>query len=465
LYFCYPGVRIRNSVGRLGPGLDVRGDEGYVVAPPSRHAAGEVYRWKTPLVENAQLAQTPSWLLKLVTAPYKSSRTKTTLNGASSSSSARRAGPLGSQRGASPSELSDDWTPELAQLSTVKPAQLEWLWPQRIPLGKFTLLAGDPGLGKSLLTLDFAARVTRGASWPDLEQTTPEGQVLLLAAEDDLADTLRPRLEAAGANLERIHELTALRQGDQQRLPNLAEDLRPLRKALDLIPNVRLLIIDPISAYLGDTDENANAAIRGLLAPLTQLAAVYRLAIVAVTHLRKSAGKAIYRTIGSLAFAATSRSVWSVSEDPQDPHLKLFEPLKTNLGPKPTPLAYAIHEGPVVRWITHHPVSPNLCAESPVQHPPRDKALEKACQWLQAILASGPLLVRELERKAQENGFSLATIRRARAHLACRARKNATAGWELSLPSDDSKGITPAPFPEQKASKEQGMLNFEQAQA
>ena len=83
----------------------------------------------------------------------------------------------------------------LVCLADVESRPLEWLWPDRIPLGKLTIIAGDPGLGKSLATLDIASRVSQGEPWPDqTDAINPKGDAILLSAEDDLSDTIRPRL-------------------------------------------------------------------------------------------------------------------------------------------------------------------------------------------------------------------------------------------------------------------------------
>src|SRR5262249_44074013 len=157
--------------------------------------------------------------------------------------------------------------------SDIVERKLCWLWPGRIPLGKFTLFAGDPGLGKSAATIDIAARVTRGTSWPDGAPNDQPGSVIILSAEDDDEDTIRPRLRVAGANLDKVHILQAVRHaktdGDTTLDHfSLATDVAALRDAVVSLEDVRLVIIDPISAYLGNTDSHVNARVRGIIAPL-----------------------------------------------------------------------------------------------------------------------------------------------------------------------------------------------------
>ncbi|HTH17370.1 MAG TPA: AAA family ATPase, partial [Magnetospirillum sp.] len=212
-------------------------------------------------------------------------------------------------------------TPILISMADVQSRPIEWLWPGRIARGKVTLIAGDPGLGKSFLTLDLAARVSRGSPWPDVpDASAPLGGVVLLSAEDDAEDTIRPRLDAAGADVHCIKLLHAVRhnyrENQKEALFSLATDLPALEAAILAVPDCRLVVIDPITAYLGDTDSHKNAEIRGLIAPLAALAAKHGVAIVCVTHLNKSgSGPAIYRSIGSIAFVAAARAAWAVIKD------------------------------------------------------------------------------------------------------------------------------------------------------
>lgn len=205
--------------------------------------------------------------------------------------------------------------PVLRRLSDVESKPVQWLWEGRLALGKLTLLAGDPGLGKSFLSLDVAARVSRGDVWPDGRGQAPAGEVLLLSAEDDAEDTIKPRLEAACAECGKIVILDGLQIGNRKRQVTLAH-LSVIEAALDQVPDCRLLIVDPISAFCGDSDSHKNAEVRALLAPLSELAARRGLAVLAVTHLRKGDGAAIYRAMGSLAFTAAARAVWAVSKNP-----------------------------------------------------------------------------------------------------------------------------------------------------
>lgn len=151
----------------------------------------------------------------------------------------------------------------LTRLSTVEPIAVEWVWPGRLARGKYTLLAGDPGGGKSSLTLDCAARLSRpGARWPD-GPPAPHGCTLLLTAEDGLADTVRPRVDRYGGDPSQIIVLEAVQDTSGRRPLNLARDLAIL---IDAIREVRpaLVVIDPFTAYLGSTDAHRDSEVRGL---------------------------------------------------------------------------------------------------------------------------------------------------------------------------------------------------------
>src|SRR6202035_164612 len=159
------------------------------------------------------------------------------------------------------------------------------------------------GLGKSQFTTYLASQISTGGNWPSREGKCPQGSVLMLSAEDDIADTIRPRLEAARADIDRVHVLTAIKEATATKGFNLARDLQQLEKVLTDIGDVKLIIIDPVTAYLGATDSHKTADVRALLAPVSDLAARHAVAIVAISHLNKGGGsEAMGRITGSLAF-------------------------------------------------------------------------------------------------------------------------------------------------------------------
>jgi putative DNA primase/helicase len=158
---------------------------------------------------------------------------------------------------------------------------------------------GDPDEGKSYLTTAMAVYITRGKAWPD-GAACEAGNVLIISAEDDIADTIKPRLEAHGADLKRVHFIETVnfcKQGRKgQRLFSVQEDLDALDKELNRIGDVRFVDIDPITAFLGDCDSHVNAEVRGLMGPFAKLAAKHNTAFLAISHLNKGESNALYRT-------------------------------------------------------------------------------------------------------------------------------------------------------------------------
>jgi hypothetical protein len=332
--------------------------------------------------------------------------------------------------------------------SDIKPEALRWLWPGRIPLGKITLLVGDPGLGKSLLTIDIASRVTRGQPFPD-GAVCESGVVIMASAEDDPADTIRPRLDAASAVASRVHTLEGVRvvqnNGSASERPfQLEMGIAALEETLLRMPDVRLIVIDPISAYLGNTDSNCNAEIRGLLSPLATLAARHHVAVLCVTHLRKSAGPAVHRANASIAFTAAARASWAVAADPAEPERRLMLAVKQNLGPAIGGLAFRIateNGPPRLNWDQG---AVNLTANDvlgSVEDRESQDAKREAESWLKEQLGSGPISVQQLQAEAKTEGLSWATVRRAKESLGVVAKKSGLhGGWQWRLEDAQAEG-------------------------
>jgi putative DNA primase/helicase len=346
-------------------------------------------------------------------------------------------------------ELQREWKPQPSAsvslitraFSDIKPEALRWLWPGRIPLRKITLLVGDPGLGKSLLTIDIASRVTRGQPSPD-GAVCESGAVIMASAEDDPADTIRPRLDAANADAPRVHLLEGVRviqnNGSASERPfHLEMGIAALEQTLLRMSDVRLIVIDPISAYLGNTDSNSNAEIRGLLSPLATLAARHHVAVLCITHLRKSAGSAVHRAIASIAFTAAARASWAVAADPAEPERRLMLPVKQNLGPAGGGLAFRITTEKGLPRLTWDKDAVNLTADevlgNEVGQDGQD-AQHRAESWLQTMLAKGAVPPKEIEARAKSAGLSWATVRRAKESLGVIAEKSGfSGGWVWRL--------------------------------
>ena len=342
-------------------------------------------------------------------------------------------------------------------LAEIEPTPLAWLWEGRFPLGKLSVVAGLPGLGKSFFTVDLAARVSRGAPWPDGRGAAPRGQVLFLNAEDDPADTVRPRVEHAGGDLSQVSVIEAVRERPGvERGFDLARDLPRLEAALLRRPDAKLVVIDPVNAHLGKTDSHREADVRGVLAPLARLAAEYGPAVLLVSHLNKSSGaSAMARVTGSFAFVGAARAGWLLTDDPEgrgegaDETAKprrLLLPLKNNLAPDTGGLAFAVTGGPPrVVW-EDGPVS--LTADEALDGRRRDGGrLENDCvRWVRETLegAGGQLGSRELNDRAEAAGFSPGQVRRASAKLnVTRVKDGYEGGWTCALPAAETAVAAP----------------------
>jgi hypothetical protein len=343
------------------------------------------------------------------------------------------------------------------RLHECQPKSLRWLWPGRIPAGKLTLLVGDPGLGKSFLTLDLAARITRGQPFPSCadEETDSEaddglaGSVVLLSAEDDVSDTICPRLIAAEADLSRVAALEAVQTIDpetgraRQQSFCLAYDLDVLEETIAKLDDCRLVVIDPITAYLGGKDSHNNAEIRELLMPLSALAARTGVAVLAINHLNKAnQGPAIYRAMGSVAFAATARSALAVLRDPCDAEARVLVSLKNNLASTAAGLRYRVvsttnrqaarvsWENTPIRMTAEEIMSATAQAQS------AGAATAEACDWLLAALKDGSQSAAELKSLAKNDGIRERTLLRAKGRLGILTRRQGigllgTWTWEL----------------------------------
>ncbi len=330
---------------------------------------------------------------------------------------------------------SDLLLPSFRRASAIAPRELEPLWPGLLWIGKPTLLVGDPGLGKSLVTVDVAARVSRGTPWPCSSERRAPGHVLMLSAEDDADDTIVPRLIAAGADLERVTFLDGVKafdaEGGIRDTPiSLDVHMNVLQRAIQTAgPPVTLVILDPISAFLGRADSHNNAEVRALLKGLGNLAAEKRFAVLVVSHLNKASGaNAVYRITGSLAFAAAARAVFAIARDPQDADQRLLLPVKSNLGPDSTGYSYRVsvadNDAPCVKWGDERV---KRTAEEVLQGTtsPREQAVVERMvevkDWLRTELAE-PRQAKVMWNIAERKGFSRRDVERAKEVLGITAQ-------------------------------------------
>lgn len=208
--------------------------------------------------------------------------------------------------------------PILRDGNTIEPCRINWLWENKIPLGKITLFAGNPDNGKSMASTSVAAICTRGDAYPGSRCSEAPSDVLMMLGEDDLDDTAVPRLMAAGADMKRIHFLEAARPAQMEnREVRLDMDIPAVAELLEKNSKIRLIIIDPISNYLGEVSMVAEQEVRSILIPLKRLAEKYNVAVVLVMHLNKKADlDAISRVGGAMAFIGVARCSWLFARNP-----------------------------------------------------------------------------------------------------------------------------------------------------
>lgn len=353
------------------------------------------------------------------------------------------AGPNG--QAVDPEELA---RPRFTRLSEVEPERVAWLWPGRVPLGKITTVDGDPGLGKSTLVEgEMAARVTTGSPWPD-GSPCPRGAVIVLTAEDGLADTIRPRLDAHGADASRVVCFEAVEFGpDEERLPSLSLDVARIEAAV-ISEGALLVIIDVLMAFLGSrTDSYRDQDMRAALTPLAKMAERTGCAVVVLRHLSKTGGaNALYRGGGSIGIIGAARSGLLVAPDPDEPDRRVLAVVKANLAAPVPALAFRLvpddeHGCARVAWDgeTTHTASQLLEHREPEERSAGDEAVD----FLTDLLGGGPLPAAEVKRLARAAGLAERTVDRARSRAGVETKrdgfgKGATYTWSLAGGTDET---------------------------
>jgi RecA-family ATPase len=330
-------------------------------------------------------------------------------------------------------------------LSEVEPEKVSWLWERRIPLGKITVLDGDPGNGKSVLATDLAARLTVGHLFPDGQPCEAAG-VVILNAEDGLADTVRPRLDAAGGDAERVLSLaTANTQEGDERLLSIPEDIPLIEEGVQFM-GAKLVVVDPLMAFLSAThNAHKDQDVRRALAPLARVAERNGAAVLLVRHLNKAVGnKALYRGGGSIGIIGAARSGLLVGQHPEDEDLRVLAGQKSNLSPPPKSLAYKITEAPNGAARIEYKGVTDAKAEtllSVAVNPEERSALDEAIQFLRDELRGGPVMVNAIKQRARNSGITERTLLRAKRALSVISQKEGDGGWSWHLPGkEDRKG-------------------------
>lgn len=478
-------LNIRSGAGKYGyTGLDIRANDSYIVAAPS------ITRLPYEIMDTSSVADAPSWLIELASKgcdTNKPAQTEAILGGqpilygqrndtlTSLAGTMRRRGmtqseiesallTINEQRCQPPLDGSEvrrittsvshytptatmpqlkaetkqnqnnGHRPELIYLDTIETQELTFLWYPYIPLGKLTLLEGDPGVGKSWIMLAVTTAISQGHGLPPNFGPNDIGYTLIASAEDGLADTIKPRLalmQAETSNICAIDGLFTLDDTGFEILEGYIKQVKPI-----------LVIIDPLVAYLsGEMDINKANQVRYATARLARSAEKYNLAMVAVRHLTKgSSVKPLYRGLGSIDFTASARSVLLSGHDPESPETRGIVHIKSNLSPKGDPIGFKITRERAFEWLT----SSTLTADQILAAGKGDtSALNVVKTFLMDALGGGEQLARDIYTEADNLGISKATLNRARLELKVVSYNQAEPGkrgagkWYMRLPGDD----------------------------
>ena len=306
-------------------------------------------------------------------------------------------------------EPSKPETVKIIRMSDVELTPVEWLWKPYLPFGKLSVLQGNPGEGKTYFAMHLAAACTNGKLLPNMERVEPFN-VIYQTAEDGLGDTVKPRLIEAGAALDRVLVI------DDSEVQLTLSDER-IEKAI-VENNVRLVIIDPIQAYLGaDVDMNRANEVRPIFMRLGQVAQRTGCAILLIGHLNKAAGmQSLQRGLGSIDIAAAVRSVMFIGKLKHDPTMRILTHEKSSLAPPGVSLAFSLGDEGGFRWVGEYDITADEMLSG--IEPQRETKTQQAKDLICALLAEGKqVLSEDIDKAALERGIPGRTVRDAKREL------------------------------------------------
>ena len=306
-------------------------------------------------------------------------------------------------------EPSKPETVKIIRMSDVELTPVEWLWKPYLPFGKLSVLQGNPGEGKTYFAMHLAAACTNGKLLPNMERMEPFN-VIYQTAEDGLGDTVKPRLIEAGADLDRVLVI------DDSEVQLTLSDER-IEKAI-IENNARLVIIDPIQAYLGaDVDMNRANEVRPIFMRLGQVAQRTGCAILLIGHLNKAAGmQSLQRGLGSIDIAAAVRSVMFIGKLKHDPTMRILTHEKSSLAPPGVSLAFSLGDEGGFRWVGEYDITADEMLSG--IEPQRETKTQQAKDLICALLAGGKQVFSEdIDKAALERGIPGRTVRDAKREL------------------------------------------------
>lgn len=333
-------------------------------------------------------------------------------------------------------ETSAAFAPEhlnLIHASNVTPQPISWLWNGWLARGKLHILAGAPGTGKTTLVLAIGAILTNGGKWPD-SLPAPQGSVLVWSGEDDITDTLAPRLVAMGADLSRVHFVGDIHGAGAVRSFDPATDTALMREAASRVGNISLIVIDPIvNAVAGDSHKNGE--VRRALAPMVELAADLGAALIGITHFTKgtSGRDPLERVTGSLAFGALARIVMATAKkETEDGKItRVLARAKSNIGLDHGGFEYDIETieampglfaSRVIWGSTIDGVARDILGNPDEDRNEGEQGQDAAAFVRELLSEAGAMNSRDLIRIAKANGYSERTIQRARAKIGAKVQ-------------------------------------------
>ena len=306
-------------------------------------------------------------------------------------------------------EPSKPETVKIIRMSDVELTPVEWLWKPYLPFGKLSVLQGNPGEGKTYFAMHLAAACTNGKLLPNMERMEPFN-VIYQTAEDGLGDTVKPRLIEAGADLDRVLVI------DDSDVQLTLSDER-IEKAI-IENNARLVIIDPIQAYLGaDADMNRANEVRPIFMRLGQVAQRTGCAILLIGHLNKAAGmQSLQRGLGSIDIAAAVRSVMFIGKLKHDPTMRILTHEKSSLAPPGVSLAFSLGDEGGFRWVGEYDITADEMLSG--IEPQRETKTQQAKDLICTLLAGGKqVLSEDIDKAALERGIPGRTVRDAKREL------------------------------------------------
>ena len=311
---------------------------------------------------------------------------------------------------------------------------LDWLWEPYLTRGSLAVLDGDPGVGKTFVALDLAARLTANVPWPDGRPPLGGCRVILANGDDVIEQTLLPRFLAAGGVRERVSFFGGVSRRRLFRVAEFPRDFDTLCHRMAVRRPVGLVVIDPLSAFFPSLSTAGDATVRRTLAPFTRQAAVAGTTFFFVRHVTKTlVGRSLYRGCGSIGIAAAARTVFYAGRHPDDPSRFVLSVAKSNLGPPVPSLCYRIAERPGGVGVVWEGPSDLTAEDLCLVRPASDGAVRRAERWLRDRLANGPVPAAQAEADAAAAGLGVTTLRAAKKKLGVGSRRvtrDGRAEWE-----------------------------------